>query len=96
MKTTSFYIEVLSFFLLRIIIYLQTCFIVSEVRAMRGAAMSLRGAASGFVVFLLSVSGTVYLHLYCRYTVTYSEQPEVSFREEESIHSQVAMFIFDP
>ena len=58
--------------------------------------MSLTAAASGFVVFLLSVSGTVCLHLHCRDTVTYSEQHEMSFREEEIIHSQITMFIFDP
>ena len=31
---------------------------------MRGAAMSFTAAASGLVVFLLSVSGTVHLHLH--------------------------------
>ena len=28
--------------------------------------MSLTAAVSGFVVFLLSVQGTVHLHLYCK------------------------------
>ena len=28
--------------------------------------MSLKAAASGLVVFLLSVQGTVHLHLYCK------------------------------
>ena len=47
--------------------------------------MSLTAAASGFVVFLLSVSGTVYLHLHYRYIVACSEQPEESFREKKTL-----------
>lgn len=35
-------------------------------RETRAAAMSLTAAAGGFVVFLLSLPGTVYLHLHCR------------------------------
>ena len=35
-------------------------------RQMRGAAMSLPAAASGLVVLLLTVPGTVCLHLCCR------------------------------
>ena len=43
---------------------------VEVVTEMRGAALSLRAAASGFVIFLRTVSGTVQLQQYFKLSST--------------------------
>lgn len=58
------------------------CFIVSEVtEKLEGAVMSLTAASSGLVLVLLTVPGTVHLHLVHLVTHTHTEPTHTGLNE---------------